>query len=248
MGRHHPQQQAVLVRFAISVENEGRIAFNLKPRTMVYFLEQGERKTIYDVAASDAASGLMTVDDVLRKKLGPWYVRRIDFDARFVGAKDFRYGALWMGGAGCTGYGDFCLVFATVAVARAYVREDSLSGFFGDDGNFELDKFRRDVAHEENRHHLAAWKHADDVTENARLWANRLCAASRYIEVVLAGDTGLHGLSRVIVTRSLHDRHHDLAFQALTGRLKPEEAVQLKDVNIIKELLKKLKLTPEVSE
>ena len=101
---------------------------------MVYFLQQGERKTIYDVAASDAASGLMTVDDVLRKKLGPWYERRIDFDARFVGAKDFRYGALWMGGAGCTGYGDFCIVFATVAVARAYVREDSLSGFFGDDG------------------------------------------------------------------------------------------------------------------
>ena len=89
---------------------------------------------------------------------------------------------------------------------------------------------------------------ADDVTENARLWANRLCAASRYIEVVLAGDTGLHGLSRVIVTRSFHDRHHDLAFQALTGRLQPEEAVQLKDVNIVRELLKNLKLTPEVSE
>ncbi|MFN0167228.1 MAG: hypothetical protein ACKV22_12435 [Bryobacteraceae bacterium] len=220
----------------------------MKARALAEFFRLGVLKTIYQICSEESARTGTAPEQVLQKKLGSWYDRRITFDTYFEGGQEFRYATLWLSGPGCQKYGAFCIVLQNLVLGRAYVRKDSLAAYFSTAGNCDFKTLSDDLATEPHRHHLAAVKHATDLPDDDRAWDRHLCNKSEYIEAILAGDPGADSVGAVMTTPAALERYHDLAFRGLTADLSVEERAELTDVSMIEERLRTRKIRLEVAD
>ena len=104
-------QASQLHQFKDWVYGTGKVSINMRPEILISFLMTGHHQNIYEWAVIRAAESHRPEDDIIREKLGVYYPRRRAFDDYLEGSRQFRYGALNVGGTGATYYGDYCVVF-----------------------------------------------------------------------------------------------------------------------------------------
>ena len=127
-----------LQKFSDLVQHHGRVTINMRPMSFLSFLVNGCHQNMYEWAQSRAAESGRPVEEIIQERLGDFYGKRTSFDRSFLNGEAFRYGALNIGGAGVSVYGDYCLVIKNqlceATHASAYLRSDSLKTYLRADG------------------------------------------------------------------------------------------------------------------
>ncbi|HWY20210.1 MAG TPA: hypothetical protein VNX26_03260 [Candidatus Acidoferrum sp.] len=210
------------------VRAKGRVSTNMRRTGLAAFLSSGKHLNIYEFAAAEAGRTGEAIDASLRRLLGKYYERRMAYDALFVGGKGFRYGALNIGCAGTTRYGDFCLVaksaYSDSALELAYLKSDSLNDYMSPGPMLNEPALRSDLATESHRQFLAATKEGDRTFAVAREeWPSILCDSSSYIEATFTGQFTPSDLQEVRMSTSDYARVTSLVFEAARDSLSEEE-------------------------
>jgi hypothetical protein len=225
-----PADRDCLDRFAARVESDGRIAINMRVDVLLELIAASKYLNMYEWAQERARWSPKSAEEILQERLGPYHQPRISFEAAFKDGKQFRYGSLNIGGAGATGYGDFCAIvddeLPSVNMPVVYFRGDSLKSYVEPGATVDLVAVQRDAAPHSHRHHLAALKHGSDVAHiPEEQWPRRVCSEDEYIEAIFVGNLTSQAIERVRMLKSDHDRYFELAFVDFSKKLKPEERI-----------------------
>jgi hypothetical protein len=149
------------------VATKGQISINMRLWVVANFVSEGRYENIYEYSARAAELSGRLQDEILREKLGPYFVRRTTFDNLLINGRQMQYAALNIGGVGPARYGEFCVVFTIESRSGGtpivYLKADSLVDYTDTSGRVDVDKVRQDLAAEESKHHLAAAKHFDKI-------------------------------------------------------------------------------------
>lgn len=230
-----PEAEAAAVReFAAWVEAEGLISINDHLCIVVELLTRGRYQNTYEWAKDQASLTGQAVEDILRRRLGGFYDRRVAFDNTFKDGETFRYGALNAGGAGLPKYGSYCLVlaraFQNALPQIAYLPGDSLTVCFSADGQLDQAAVERCATPHAHRHEMVALHRAGEapVTPKAE-WPKLVLGAGRYFEAVFVGEVTLQALNCVRVPRSEYDRKWDRTFASFGKKCGDAERALMHD-------------------
>jgi hypothetical protein len=204
------KHRGVLVEFAQSIARDGRLSVTMKLDRLRDFLEGGRYLNPWEECWRDAGGDETKAAQLMSDQQKEWYGRRALFDGSFVHGKKFRYGALYMGGRALVDskYGPFCSVFRADAAASwkliAWLPANSLLQYVPDEHTFDVERLTREVGAHGSRHHVAAIKHAEDVTTYSRTeWSTMLCHGNRFVEGIVAEDLVPSAVERVLVDAEL---------------------------------------------
>jgi hypothetical protein len=239
-----------LQAFAEHVENEGRIAINMRMSVLGSFLSVGRHVNVYEWAAFHVTYSSRSREEFLREKLDKFYEQRIAFDV-CLGGERLRYGALNSGGIGASNYGEFCVVFQDSFVAKAgdlaYLRADSLKTYLLPGVVVDENGLSRDVAPHSHRQYLAALKHASEACAlPADRWPALLCSSHEYMEVLFVESPSPADVEVIRLSHLDHEGYFYFAFEEARGKLSEVERHLVDDFKLILQLLRKHALTLEV--
>ncbi|QDU69445.1 hypothetical protein [Engelhardtia mirabilis] len=209
------------------VDAEGRLAFNLRASAAEDFLETGRRLNKFTWAEGEATRTNRPVDEILRVSLGEHFGPRLEFEANYCGGGHFYYGALNVGGAGASKYGDYCFIESIspnkgrVPADPVWIGEDSLTGanelFRAAGGDIVEERLAEWVASTHQAGDLTAVKLAYLGLSNVPL-AIRICSKDDYIEGVSITPTAREGVEEIRLAKERADEIQNLAFEsALSG-------------------------------
>ena len=230
-----PSEQAALVRdFAVWVEAVTLISVNVKLLVIVEFLNGGRYQNTYEWAQEQSRLSGRSAEDALRERLHEHYEKRVTFDRAFKHGEQFRYGALYGGGAGLPEYDPYCVVlarnFPISLTDIAYLPGDSLKICFAADGSFDPTVIESQSAPHTHRHLLAAKERASEVPlANRNGWPELVASPGRYFEVVFIGDLSLESVEYVRVLKTEYDRMWDMAFGNFGRKLSDAERALVHD-------------------
>jgi hypothetical protein len=216
--------QATLNRFEACVRDQSTIAINLRPWIVANILTTGRYQNIYEWADEQASVSGRSVEEILREKLKDLYVKRVSFDAAFADGIRFRYGALYLAGAGVTRYGKFCLVlsrdFVESGIPVAYVPADSLKTYMCDDSTLDEAGIREHAGPHTHRGFLAAIKLSDSLSARTESdWPLLLCSDADYIEAIFIADLDHNAVECIRVPVAEYEQLWDLAFSDFGKRV-----------------------------
>jgi hypothetical protein len=208
------------LEFGRSVAKLGHISINMRGAGLLRFLDLGKHLNVYEVAMEVSAKTGRTADETLRTHLGKYYEKRIAFDTHFVDGNLFRYGALNIGCAGATRYGEFCIVLKTAYIEElmrlAYLKSDSLNEYMEPGPSVNEPAIREDLATHSRRHLLASIKYGKDLLGRVRSqWSELLCNSASYIEAIFVGDLETAHIGLVRISVSDFQRFADLTVECL---------------------------------
>lgn len=240
-----------LGRFAQQVHQHGRISINMVQSDLNSFLVFGRHENTYEWARIRAEESSKPVAEILRDRLKEHYERRVAFDSYFEDGEGFRYGALNIGGAGATHFGDLCAVFtdqfASTRRQLAYLRSDSAKTYVISGPAVDEAAIQRDAAPHSHRQYLAAVKHAQQAVRNPEAtWPLLVCSKEDFIEAIFAGDATRSDLESVRMPRSEHDLRFEFAYEDFRAKLNYEERAVINDFVQLKRLLKQHNIPLEV--
>ena len=200
----------------------------MRPLVLRKLIEGDAYMNVHGVAREESGRSGTSEDGIRREKLNEYHDRRIAFEASFTQGREFRYGALNIGGIGTDKYGELCAVLSPdwtdVHKSIAYLRSDSLRHYVTRDCSVKLDTLRRDVATGDSRHCLAALKHGDRIADLAvGDWAMLVCSSEEYIEAVFVGDVTRDDFVEVRISKDEYDRLWESTFMSFCEPL--DEAV-----------------------
>lgn len=193
------------------VTDRGHVSINLRQTGMLRLLTVGKHENAYEIAQEQSNVTGEPVEDILRKWLGPYWKPRVAFDAYFEDGPRFRYGALNIGCAGATHYGEFCAVigraYLTKLARLAYLKSDSLKTYMLPGPSVDEAAMRVDLTREPQKHLLASIKYASQlVRETQAKWPSVLCNDADYIEAIFVGDFGPRDLGSIRIRESDYER------------------------------------------
>jgi hypothetical protein len=216
-----------LVAFAEVVRCHGRIAVNMRPWNVVDLVQNNRHLNIYEAADEVATLAGKPRDEILRNRLGDWYVRRTGFDHCFPDGPCFRYGGLNIGGLGATDYGTFCVVLQPGFPADgrvAYLKTDSLRGYTDASGTVNVAALQGDIAPQASCHILATLKHVPEIEGHGKEeWPSVLCSSNEYVEVIFVACLRCDVVEEVRASRHELAIAEHLCFDAHGRKLKDEE-------------------------
>lgn len=210
------EEQDQIDRFSMRVENDGRIAINMKLDALYGFLESGAYVNVYEYARKKAAEEGKSDEEKIKEHSDKYHTKRMAFDGCFERSREFKYGALNIGGPGATRYKDFCAVLkheiSEKTPETAYLKYDSLNHYVTYTGNVDLNSIKKEIAAHDHRHFLAALKHITEIPispEND--WPNILCSGDDYIEVIFIREISPGNLEKVRIQESVKKYYERLA-------------------------------------
>jgi hypothetical protein len=192
------------------------------------FLSLGRHQNTYEYATTESGRTGETLDGTLKRLLGAYYERRMAYDSCFVNGRSFRYGALNIGCAGATDYGDFCVVAKSDYLAAlkelAYLKSDSLNDYMLPGLELNEMTLRVDLATHSHRHFLAAGKYGKQILVVASdKWPSLICGSDSYVEATFAETFTTADLAEVRMSDLDFDRVTSLLFEAARGTLSSAE-------------------------
>ena len=218
---------AVLAEFLNVVSANGRVSVNMRPWITADLLQRGKYSNRYEEVDEAAGFSGRPSNELLRERLGIYFKRRTTFDSMFDEGREFKYGALNIGGAGAPRYGTFCVVlkqsFPEGDDRVAYVKNDSLNGYTDEDGIFDRVSFQNDLACHSHRQYLAALKHAHELEIRRDEWSRMLCSESDYVEAIFIAVVDVSKIDEVRITASDRAILWDLCFDAHGRKLSDAE-------------------------
>ena len=214
-----PASETVLRQFAQQVENQGCVSINMRQSVLISFLSLGRHQNIYEWADYRARMSGRSPDAVMRERLGSYYEQRIAFDNHFDHGRQFRYGALNIGGLGTTAYGEFatCLDNRSFAVGAelAYLRTDSLKTYLLPGPAVDEVTLCTELAPHSHRQFLAVLKLAAIIPlEPAPRWPVLLCSCDDYVEAIFTAEVTWKDVAQVRMGRSDHELLFEYAFNS----------------------------------
>jgi hypothetical protein len=209
-----------LSRFAARVEQDARVSVNMRQTPLQSFLTLGQHRNIYEWARARASHSTKTPEEIMRARLGPHFEARMAFDRFFTDGESFRYGALNIGGAGATGYGEFCAVVSEPFFASrresACLASDSLATYVVPGLVIDEARLRQDVAPHSDRHRLATVKlHSHVCTTPETSWPRLLCSDTDFVEAIFAGRLTPADLESVRMLEADYEVYSDFTFNDL---------------------------------
>jgi hypothetical protein len=213
-----PESEAAAAReFAAWVEAEGLISVNMRLYVVVELLNGGRYQTMCEWAKEHARLGGQDAEDLLRRRLGPFYDRRVAFDRAFEDGEGFKYGSLNTGGAGTARYGSYCVIlgrsFDGLPDRAAYLPGDSLTVCFGPEGRFDEAAVERHASPHSHRGRMVALRRAAAMFLTARQdWPKLVCSPDQYFEAIFIDEVTLQAIGCVRVPKSEYDRMWEMTF------------------------------------
>jgi len=225
-----PVERDCLDRFTARVGSDGRIAINMRVDVLLELVTASKYQNMYEWARERAQWSPKSADEIIQERLGSYHQPRIAFESKFEDGERFRYGALNIGGAGATHYGDFCVIvddaLPTSGMPVVYLRGDSLKSYVGPTASVDLAALERDAAPHSHRQYLAVLKHGTDmcrVPDDG--WARLVCSADDYIEAIFVGDLTPATIERVRIAKSDYDLYFEFAFMDFRAKLNAGERI-----------------------
>ena len=250
-GASTPEHATLIRDFALWVENETLISINVKLYVVGDLLTGRPHLNTYESALEAAALTGQETEDLVRLHLSTYYVKRTTFDRAFVDGERFRYGALYVGGAGLPEYAPYCLVlakqFQDALTQAACLSGDSLKVCFRGD-TFDEDSLKQCAApFRTHRHVLVAIERAKEVTTTPKgEWPNLIAGGGRYFEVVFIGKVSLADLAFVSTLKSEYDRMLTLLLDSFGKKLDEAGRANAHDFRVLLRGVKEGKLRLEV--
>lgn len=233
--------------FAESVIFDGRVCINMRQMDLLAFLDFGRYLNTYESADVDVAFSKKSVTDILREVLEAFYERRIVFDRFFSRGNEFYYGALSIGGAGATYYGNFCVVLKDerfeASTDVAYLRSDSLLEYMEAGPAVNIRAIGEDAATHSHKQYLASLKHARTIPRlGSSEWPRMLCSATDYMEAIFTGEVSPKDSEAVRVPGVDFRRLFNLAFDENRRNLDVAERYEAQSFVMVLRHLKELGL------
>lgn len=231
-------ERTSLKRFADRVRKDGHISINMRQSVLLSFLVSSAHQNIYEWAAARAVRSTKTQEEIMRQQLGTYYEKRTAFDGFFTDGDKLRYGALNVGGAGASHYGDFCTVVKSASAEHkfrvAYLRGDSLKTYMLPASRVDGTAVERDAAPHSHRHCIATIKHARDVVGTAETdWPTILCNSEDFIEAIFAGEFVANDIECVRMIRADHEALYEFAFEDFQTKLNKSEKIEIDNFILI---------------
>jgi hypothetical protein len=251
LGRASARGASLLRRMAERIQRDGRISINMRQTVLNSFFSFGRHQNIYEWARWRAEKSTKSAEEVLREKLGSYYLRRIAFDRHFVNGERFRYGALNIGGPGLPSYGEYCVVFGDRLPSRtpevAYFASDSLGTYLLSDTTIDQMAISRDAAPHSHRHCLVANKHADQIpATDEDGWPSLLCSDEDYVEAIFTAETRPEDVETIRISWSDFEARFHYAFEEFRGALDPADRYLAEEFTLIWRHLEERKMILEV--
>ena len=196
------EEKPIAEAFLEAIRLEGRLSVNCKPTPLLKTLEEGVYLNRYEIARRKGVEEGTEREAVLRETLGDYYERRTAFDRYWEAGESFLYGALNIGNAGASRYGEYCLVWKEdlpLNYQKGYLEGDSLRCFVPPD-TCVVDEaaIREKCACHATKQYLALQKHREEaLNHEAKHWANCLCNEGGYIEAIFGNGTGEVAISYI---------------------------------------------------
>jgi hypothetical protein len=221
-------------RFAVWAEATALISLNTKLDVVVELLNQRPYQNIYEWANESARLSSRPVDDLLRERLGPFYLKRITFDDEFENGRSFRYGALNAGGTGALNYGQYCIVlnkpYQLRLVAFVCIPGDSLQICSQNDGSFDVGNLENRVAPQDHAHLLVTTERAQEIpTMDEAGWPTLVASADRNFEVIFLGEIALDAVEEIRLSLQEFEAKWDLTFLNLGEKRSEAERAIVSD-------------------
>ena len=250
-GEASASDAALIREFATWVEAQSLISINVKLYVVGELLSGRAHLNTYESAQELSSITGIDGEDLLRQILRGYYEKRTTFDRSFSNGEKFRYGALYLGGAGLTEYAPYCLVlsraFQDSLAEIACLPGDSLWICFSDTESFDEDSVRRLAAPYSHRHLLVAIERAKEIPPLERgRWLILVAGANRYFEVVFVGEVSLKTVEFVSVLKSDYDRMLTLLFDSFGKKLDEAGRANAQDFRVLIRGVKEGKLRLEV--
>jgi hypothetical protein len=246
------ENAALIHEFASWIETEALISINVKLYVVGELLNGLSHMNTYAAAQEAANLTGQTADDILRQQLSAYYEKRIAFDHAFSDGEEFRYGALYVGGAGLFEYAPYCLVltrlFQDSLTKAACLPGDSLKICFGDNSSFDEGLVKRFSApFSSHRQVLVAIHRAPEIPRIQRdQWPQLVSGQGRYFEVVFIADVNLKSLAFVSVLMREYDRMLGLLLDSFGGGLEEGARANAHDFRVLLRGAKEGKVQLEV--
>lgn len=231
-----PAETELLERFRACVAARGRVVVNMKPAALAAVMDGQPYLNMHEVAHQKAVRSGRTEDESLRKLLGEWYERRMTFDGLFANGREFRYGALSIGGTGPTQFGYYSVVLHDIGgqtdSGEVYVRQDSLSDAYHPRPHVvDMDAFGADLATHSTRGDLAGAKLADRVPKAPEsTWPSILCGGDLgrgYVEVIFRTDVTSDSFRVIRIPRGEYRRLRNMTYGTALRRRKLDRRARL---------------------
>jgi len=237
---------AAMIAFTDLIRTAGRISINMRPWVLSRFLSRGHYQNIYDWAAEIAALCGRPRDALLAEKLGSYLTARRTFDDAFADGLCFRYGALNVGGAGPSRYGQFCIVarpeYPDDGRGAVYLAGDSLSLYITPQDGLREDRLRQDATPQTHCHCLALLKHHGDLDRPADAWPFLLCSDDDYLEAIFVAPFTPAQVQEVRIAAAEQQTLWELAFDSFSRKLDAGERALGQDFVDVLTLLPELSL------
>lgn len=247
-----PAHDAALIsEFATWVEAQSLISINVRLYVVGDLLSGRTHLNTYESAREVSGITGLDAEELLRQDLRDHYEKRTTFDRAFSEGEKFRYGALYLGGAGLTEYAPYCLVlsraFQDSLAEIACLPGDSLRICFSDAGSFDESSVKRLAAPYSHRHVLVAIERAKEVPPLERgKWPTLVAGGRRYFEVVFVGEVSLKTVEIVSVLKSDYDRMLTLLFDSFGKKLDEAGRANAQDFRVLLRGVKEGRLRLEV--
>ncbi len=205
------QHAGLVLEFARSVEQDGRLSVTMRYERLRDFLEGGHYLNPWEECLRDTGGDEGRAEQLWAQRQGnKWAGPRARFEGSFVHGKAFRYGALTTGGRALVDskYGPFCAVFSLDAAASwrliAWLPANSVERYVPDEHTLDVEKLAREVGTHGARHQVAAIKHAGDVASYTHAeWPTMLCHGDRFVEGIVAEDLVPPAVERMLVDEAV---------------------------------------------
>ena len=139
----------------------------MRPSVLTGLIAGGRHQNVYEWADEQSRLSSRPIMEILQEKLGAYFRRRIHFDDTFDQGRQFRYGALNIGGLGPYRYGQFCTVlrmeFVTPNDLTAYLMRDSLRTYMPTEIDVDTASLQCEVTTHSHVQYLAAVKHSAEI-------------------------------------------------------------------------------------
>ncbi len=176
-----------LEAFTDRVQETGRVSINMRPSALTALVNGEGQRNVYEWADEQSRLSLRPKNEILQEKLGAYFRRRIHFDDAFDHGRQFRYGALNIGGLGPQNYGQFCTVLRSEFLAPndsvAYLMRDSLRTYMQTEVDVNTARLQREVT---THSHVQYWLLSSTLRKSlhhpkatGRGWCAGMLATSR---------------------------------------------------------------------
>jgi hypothetical protein len=180
----------------------------------------------YDLAEEESRILDIPISDLLERKFGDYYRKRVAFDQYFDRGRWFRYGALNIGGVGARIYGEFCIILDGEAIGAclAFVAGDSLKPYVDASGTLDETAIIRDAVPLSHCHCLATIVVGEQIIQAIESdWPMIVCSDVNYLEAIFLGEVKRPLLSGIRISESDYQRLFDLVYPRPARKLEEAE-------------------------